>query len=128
MSHHATPEELAAAAKRDLAAILERQQALTPKDRRAIPLQEMPSQPPSVRRANMQEVALGYTAEQAQLESLRCLQCRTAPCVDGPEFDGHLVDFDNLMTRLKAYKHHEDQARHSCNLDSQVRRLEERER
>lgn len=49
-------------------------------------------------------------------------------CVDGPEFDGHLVDFDNLMTRLKAYKHHEDKARHTCNLDSQVRRLEERER
>lgn len=47
-------------------------------------------------------------------------------CVDGPEFDGHLVDFDNLMTRLKAYKHHEDKARHTCNLDSQVRRLEER--
>ena len=24
-------------------------------------------------------------------------------CVDGPEFDGHLVDFDLLMKRLKAY-------------------------
>lgn len=24
-------------------------------------------------------------------------------CVDGPEFDGHLVDFDNMITRLNAY-------------------------
>jgi ferredoxin--NADP+ reductase len=24
-------------------------------------------------------------------------------CVDGPEFDGHQVDFDELMTRLKVY-------------------------
>ncbi|MDO9542906.1 MAG: sulfide/dihydroorotate dehydrogenase-like FAD/NAD-binding protein, partial [Kiritimatiellia bacterium] len=24
-------------------------------------------------------------------------------CVDGPEFDGHQVDFDNMMKRLKAY-------------------------
>lgn len=25
-------------------------------------------------------------------------------CVDGPEFDGHLVDFDNMIKRLNAYK------------------------
>lgn len=25
-------------------------------------------------------------------------------CVDGPEFDGHLVDFDNMISRLNAYK------------------------
>ncbi len=25
-------------------------------------------------------------------------------CVDGPEFDGHLVDFDNMINRLNAYK------------------------
>lgn len=25
-------------------------------------------------------------------------------CVDGPEFDGHKVDFDNMMKRLNAYK------------------------
>jgi len=28
-------------------------------------------------------------------------------CVDGPEFDGHLVDFDNLINRLSAYKKQE---------------------
>ena len=25
-------------------------------------------------------------------------------CVDGPEFDGHLVDFDNMINRLNSYK------------------------
>ncbi len=31
-------------------------------------------------------------------------------CVDGPEFDGHLVDFDELMRRLSAYRDHERSA------------------
>lgn len=34
-------------------------------------------------------------------------------CVDGPEFDGHLVDFDNMMNRLNTYKDQED---HECNI------------
>lgn len=28
-------------------------------------------------------------------------------CVDGPDFDGHRVDFDNLMLRNKMYRHEE---------------------
>ena len=28
-------------------------------------------------------------------------------CVDGPDFDGHTVDFDDLMTRLRRYKEDE---------------------
>ncbi|MCF8110480.1 MAG: sulfide/dihydroorotate dehydrogenase-like FAD/NAD-binding protein [Desulfobacteraceae bacterium] len=31
-------------------------------------------------------------------------------CVDGPEFDGHKVDYDNLMDRLRAYEQQEKQA------------------
>ena len=31
-------------------------------------------------------------------------------CVDGPEFDGHLVDFDELGQRLDAYKQEEQRA------------------
>jgi ferredoxin--NADP+ reductase len=31
-------------------------------------------------------------------------------CVDGPEFDGHLVDFDELAQRLDAYKELESQS------------------
>ena len=56
---------------------------LTPMDRLAIPMQDMPSQDPEVRRHNMNEVALGYSAEQARLEAKRCLQCKNAPCVQG---------------------------------------------
>jgi ferredoxin--NADP+ reductase len=37
-------------------------------------------------------------------------------CVDGPEFDGHLVDFDLLMKRQKTYLDRESQSleRHRC--------------
>lgn len=31
-------------------------------------------------------------------------------CVDGPEFDGHLVNFDELLIRLKTYKEEEQLA------------------
>lgn len=31
-------------------------------------------------------------------------------CVDGPEFDGHKVDYDNLMQRLRAYEEDEKAA------------------
>ncbi len=56
---------------------------LKPKDRLRIPLQEMPAQDPQERIGNMEEVALGYSREQVILESMRCLQCRNAPCIKG---------------------------------------------
>lgn len=56
---------------------------LTMKARLAIPQQDMPSQDPAIRRGNMQEVDLGYTTAQARVEASRCLQCKTAPCVQG---------------------------------------------
>ncbi len=37
-------------------------------------------------------------------------------CVDGPEFDGHLVDFENMMLRLGSYKDREKQDHHECHL------------
>jgi glutamate synthase (NADPH/NADH) small chain len=43
----------------------------------------MPEQDPVLRRKNFDEVALGYTAEQAQSEALRCIQCRKPTCVAG---------------------------------------------
>ena len=40
-------------------------------------------------------------------------------CVDGPEFDGHQVDFDEAMARCAAYKPFEAKAREAtCNLFS----------
>jgi ferredoxin--NADP+ reductase len=37
-------------------------------------------------------------------------------CVDGPEFDGHRVDFENMMLRMKAFKQREDEEHHKCHL------------
>ena len=44
---------------------------------------EMPSQEPDVRNKNFDEVALGYTSEQAKDEAERCLNCKHKPCVNG---------------------------------------------
>ena len=43
---------------------------------------------------------------------------RKFACVDGPEFDGHKVNFDELMDRLKTYKGFEDKnyQEHKCKL------------
>ena len=79
MTH--SPADLQTAAVQTWAKLQGR--TLGPKDRLGIPLQEMPAQDPLVRARNMQEVALGYTAEQARVEASRCLQCKTAPCVAG---------------------------------------------
>ena len=43
----------------------------------------MPVQDPDVRNKNFQEVALGYTKEQAVDEANRCLNCKHKPCVGG---------------------------------------------
>jgi glutamate synthase (NADPH/NADH) small chain len=45
--------------------------------------QEAKKQPAEVRRYNFNEVALGFTEEQACLEASRCLQCKKPICVDG---------------------------------------------
>lgn len=38
-------------------------------------------------------------------------------CVDGPDFDGHLVDFDDLSMRLQSYRLQEKEANtHECRL------------
>ncbi|NLW11034.1 MAG: sulfide/dihydroorotate dehydrogenase-like FAD/NAD-binding protein [Clostridiaceae bacterium] len=44
-------------------------------------------------------------------------------CVDGPDFDGHLVDFDEAMRRQQFYKKDEKEAldRHTCRLTGEER-------
>jgi ferredoxin--NADP+ reductase len=43
-------------------------------------------------------------------------------CVDGPDFDGHQVDFDELMRRNSFYREHEQKdAGHICRLTGGVR-------
>ncbi|WP_455381596.1 sulfide/dihydroorotate dehydrogenase-like FAD/NAD-binding protein, partial [Salinispira pacifica] len=46
-------------------------------------------------------------------------------CVDGPEFDGHAVDFDNMLKRLASYRPQEERARHACLLDAEADKLQE---
>ncbi len=53
----------------------------------------MPAQAPEVRARNFQEVALGYTAEIAQAEAQRCLNCKTHPCVQGCPVNINIPDF-----------------------------------
>ncbi len=98
---HPTPESLQEAARAEWARIQALPQPLKPRDRLAIPMQEMPAQEPLARARNMQEVALGYFEEQARVEAARCLQCRNAPCVQGcpvririPQFIAAIADGD----------------------------------
>ncbi len=62
---------------------------------------EMPAQDPNVRNRNFDEVALGYTKEQAIDEANRCLNCKSKPCVSGcpvsidiPAFIGKVKEGD----------------------------------
>ena len=64
---------------------------------------EMPVQDPEIRNKNFNEVALGYTPEQAIDEAQRCLNCKHKPCIAGcpvkiyiPEFIEQVAngDFD----------------------------------
>ena len=41
-------------------------------------------------------------------------------CVDGPEFDGHEVDWDNAVLRLKAYG--EQEKAHYCRMTGEIRK------
>ena len=61
----------------------------------------MPHQDPVVRAGNFEEVALGYTKEQAIDEAQRCLHCKKMPCVSGcpvqikiPEFIAKVAEGD----------------------------------
>jgi NAD(P)H-flavin reductase len=42
-------------------------------------------------------------------------------CVDGPEFDAHKVDFEQLLARLGAYKDNERVSYNRCRLEDQAR-------
>jgi glutamate synthase (NADPH/NADH) small chain len=81
-----TAEQLNAAAEALLKPILQakvRGEFPGPRERIAIPAQEMPVREPAIRRGDMAEVALGYGEAQARLEAERCLGCKNAPCVKG---------------------------------------------
>ncbi len=44
-------------------------------------------------------------------------------CVDGPEFDAHTVDWDNMMMRMKSFKGRETEDFHKCKLQAEADKL-----
>jgi glutamate synthase (NADPH/NADH) small chain len=61
----------------------------------------MPKQKPEVRRQNFNEVALGYTEEQALEEASRCLQCPKPQCVTGCPVEVPIPAFIKLIKERK---------------------------
>ena len=57
----------------------------------------MPTQDASVRAHNFDEVALGYTGQQAIDEAMRCLNCKNMPCVAGCPVKIHIPEFINKI-------------------------------
>jgi len=61
----------------------------------------MPEQDAKKRAANFEEVALGYTEEQAINEANRCLMCKNKPCVAGCPVEVQIPEFIDLIAQGK---------------------------
>jgi glutamate synthase (NADPH/NADH) small chain len=61
----------------------------------------MPKQEPRVRRSNFNEVATGYTEQQALEEASRCLQCPKPQCVAGCPVEVSIPEFIKLLREGK---------------------------
>jgi glutamate synthase (NADPH/NADH) small chain len=99
---------------------------------------EMPRQDPMARARNFDEVALGYTAEQAKEEAGRCIQCKKRNCTMGCPVEVDIPDFiralreGNIPEAVKILKNknalpgicgrvcpQESQCESTCTLDKQ---------
>ena len=58
----------------------------------------MPTQDPNVRKNNFNEVALGYSKEDAIIEASRCLHCKAKPCVSGCPVN---IDIPEFIQKIK---------------------------
>ena len=58
----------------------------------------MPAQEAQIRAHNFNEVALGYTKEQAIDEANRCLNCKNKPCVSGCPV---AIDIPAFISKIK---------------------------
>jgi glutamate synthase (NADPH/NADH) small chain len=65
----------------------------TPKKKMNLQRVEMSKQSPEVRRQNFDEVAFGYTPEEAMAEASRCLDCRKPGCVGNCPVEISIPDF-----------------------------------
>jgi len=115
---------------------------LSPKERIKVPRQCMPEQPAGERNKNFTEVNLGFDAELARQEALRCLECAKPTCtdhcpvgVDVKKFVQLIVAGDYLGAALKMREANvlpavtgrvcpqEDQCEGSCLLSKKVKPL-----
>ena len=65
--------------------------------KRANKREPMPKQDPKLRIQNFEEVALGYTRDQAMREASRCLDCKKSPCITGCPVDIDIPAFVKLI-------------------------------
>jgi glutamate synthase (NADPH/NADH) small chain len=66
--------------------------------------QDMPIQDAKERKSNFNEVALGYSEEQALLEASRCLACKKPLCVDGCPVDIDIPAFIKFISEKEYQK------------------------
>ncbi len=62
-----------------------------------LPRIEMPARDPLERAACFDEVNMGLTPEQATVEAMRCLQCKTPTCIDGCPVN---IQIDQFIERV----------------------------
>ncbi len=78
---HKSAEDLIDEAKKYWEVLKDKE--LKTRERTKIPVQDMPALDPLYRSTKMNEVAIGYSEEQARIEAERCINCKNQPCVKG---------------------------------------------
>ena len=66
-----------------------------------IPPVDMPKQSPEERKRNFNEVAYGYSVEDALSEAERCLQCKNPQCIKGCPVSVYIPQFVQLIKEEK---------------------------
>jgi len=78
--------------------LMEQFPRMTMKDKLELAQQPMPEQEPHIRARNIQEVPLGFDEAAARLEAMRCLECKTKPCINGCPVN---IDIPAFVTRIR---------------------------
>jgi glutamate synthase (NADPH/NADH) small chain len=82
-----------------LHSMIHRTEPIKVKDRLGIPAQAMPELDAGYRARSQDEVATGFTADMAQLEAMRCLQCKKPACVEGCPVHIDIPGFIDFMAK-----------------------------